>query len=527
MSKSTIEIVDLFYNPKSVAVIGASKAPMKGGNRIVHNLHSNGFKGQIYPVNPNYSEDDKIYGFNFKKSILDIEEDVDLAIFYVNNRIATNILKDCVKKGIKAAIIQSAGFEEVGVEGLKLRDEIASITENFSKLRIVGPNCMGISRFDGDYADKRGGFFTGQFSLANYKRGNAAIITQSGFLNGGIAPLIFKQYPNLGFRYIVSIGNKMDLGENEFLEYILEDDTVNVIAIYLESFKDPRKFISLCRKAKLLPKKTIILVKGGKTSQGMKAASSHTGALVEDERLIDSITKQAGVIQANNFFEMFQFLRTFSLMYKSGKKFPKNGNIALVIGSGGMGTVMGDVAMKYGLKFPEFGEHSYNILKTVFPDWMPPNRFALVDSWPTMEKAMMEAAKKAKKTDNKTVEKKTENNKEHSPFRMMGSFGNVMEVIQKAVLEEPKIEGLFTSIPGGPRGSGGTLDYMKPMLERIVKYPKPVFFYSVMESEGSLEMMRLYGKYNIPSFNRTEDIAKNFAALVQETKNREKFSKTS
>jgi acyl-CoA synthetase (NDP forming) len=214
-------------------------------------------------------------------------------------------------------------------------------------------------------------------------------------------------------------------------------------------------------------------------------------------------------------------------MYNSGKQFPKKGNIALVVGSGGMGTVMGDVAMKYGLKFPEFGEHSYNILKTVFPDWMPPNRFALVDSWPTMEKAMMDAAKKAKSTEKKTLEKTKENKKEQSPFRMMGSSGNVMEIIEKAVLEEPKIEGLFTSMPGGSRGHGGSIDYLKPMLERIAKYPKPVFFYSVMESEGSLELMRLYGKYNIPSFNRTEDIAKNFAALVQESKNREKFSKIS
>lgn len=315
-------------------------------------------------------------------------------------------------------------------------------------------------------------------------------------------------------------------GENEFLEYILEDDTVNVIAIYLESFKEPRKFISLCRKAKQLPKKTIILVKGGKTSQGMKAASSHTGALAEDGRLIDAIIKQAGVIQANNFFEMFQFLRTFSMMYKSGKKFPAKGNIALVVGSGGMGTVMGDIAMKYGLKFPEFGENSYNILKSVFPDWMPPNRFALVDSWPTMEKAMMDAAKKAKSAEKKSTEETTTNEKERNPFRMMGSFGNVMQVIQKAILEEPEIEGLFTSMPGGPRGHGGTMDFMTPMLERIAKYPKPVFFYSVMESEDSLEMLRLCGKYNIPFFTRTEDIAKNFAILVQETKNKERFSKT-
>lgn len=525
MSDSVIEIVDLFYNPKSVAVIGASKVPVKGGNRIVKNLQTNGYKGQIYPVNPNYNEEDEVCGFRFYKSVLDIEGEVDLAIFYVNNRIVTNILKDCVKKGIKAAIIQSAGFEEVGVEGLKLRDDIATITENFTKLHIIGPNCMGISRFDGDYDDKKGGFFTGQFTLKNYKRGNVAIITQSGFLNGGIAPLIFRQYPNLGFRYIVSIGNKMDLGENEFLEYILKDDTVNVIALYLESFKDPRKFISLCRKAKQLPKKTIILVKGGKTSQGMKASSSHTGALAEDGSLIDAIIRQAGVIQANNFFEMYQFLRTFSMMYKSGKKFPTNGNIALVVGSGGMGTVMGDVAMKYGLKFPEFGEKSYNILKSIFPDWMPPNRFALVDSWPTIEKAMMDAAKKAKSTAEMSTKNASTNKKDLNPFRTE-PFGNLMEVIQRAVLEEPNIEGLIAAMPGGPRGRDGTTDFVTPMLERIAKYPKPVFLYTVMESEDSLEMLRLCGKYNIPFFTRTEDVAKNFAILVQETKNKERFSKT-
>ena len=167
MSNSVIKIVDLFYNPKSVAVIGASKVLMKGGNHIVKNLHSNGYKGQIYPVNPNYNEEDEVYGFKFYKSVLDIEGEVDLAIFYVNNRIVTKILKDCVKKGIKAAIIQSAGFEEAGVEGLKLRDEIAAITENFTKLHIVGPNCMGISRFDGDYDDKKGGFFTGPVSYTH------------------------------------------------------------------------------------------------------------------------------------------------------------------------------------------------------------------------------------------------------------------------------------------------------------------------------------------------------------------------
>ncbi|MHA1727392.1 MAG: CoA-binding protein [Promethearchaeota archaeon] len=508
----SMDILDKFFNPRSISVIGASKNPMKGGNRIVNNLITNGYKGKIYPVNPNYSKNDEIYDLKFYQSILDIEEDVELAIFYVSNRFIPDIIKDCVKKGISLALIQSAGFTEVGLEGLKLRDEIVNLTEKFSKMRIIGPNCMGISRFDGNYdSDQKGGFFTGQFVIQNYKRGNTAIITQSGTINAGTLRGIFRQYPNLGFRYIASIGNKMDLGENEFLEYILNDTTVNVIALYLESFKKPRKFISLCRQAKKLPNKTIILLKGGKTIQGIRATSSHTGALAENIQLIDAIIKQSGVIQADTFTEMFQFLRTFSMMYKSGKELPKKGNIAVVVGSGGWGTVIADILMKYGLKFPEFGEKSYNTIKSIFPSWMPPNRFALVDSWPTIEKAMRDAAKKSSKVAN-----------DRNLYRMIKSR-NVMQVIQQAVLEEPKIEGLFTSLPRGFRDSNGDVDYLIPMLERIAKYPKPIFYYVRSESEEYLKMLRLFGKYNIPVFAGAEDIVKNFAILVQEAQTKEKF----
>ncbi|MHA1256114.1 MAG: hypothetical protein ACTSPS_11005 [Promethearchaeota archaeon] len=167
-------------------------------------------------------------------------------------------------------------FEEVGKHGLELKDEIVKITENFSKIRIIGPNCLGISKIDGDSdskGDERGGLFTGFAYFSNYKRGNIAIITQSGTLNGGYLGHQMEAYPDTGYRYSCAIGNKMDLDETYFLEYMLEDPTVNVIAIYLESFKDPRKFIELCRRARN-KKKTIILAKGGLTSQGQKGNQS-------------------------------------------------------------------------------------------------------------------------------------------------------------------------------------------------------------------------------------------------------------
>ncbi|MHA1727874.1 MAG: CoA-binding protein [Promethearchaeota archaeon] len=535
MSDGNNNILNLFFEPRNVCVIGASKSPFKGGNRIINNLKSNNYKGEIYPVNPNANGD--VYGYPFLSSVLDIEESVDLAILYVGNRLIPQILKDCIKKGIKAALIQASGFSEVGKAGIALKEDIIKITDNFSKIRIVGPNCMGLSKISGDYdSDEKGGFFSGFGVLSNYKRGNISIITQSGMLNGGFISGIFNLYPNTGFRYICSIGNKMDLGENEFLEYILEDDTVNVIAIYLENFKEPRKFISLCKKAKTMPNKTIILVRGGVTSQGQNAALSHTGSLAENTQLINAIIKQSCVIEASSFHEMFQFARTFSMMYKSGKIFPKLGNIGLVIGSGGAGTVFADLAMRHGLKFPEFGKKSFEILKSVFPEWMPPNRFALVDTWPTIEKAMMDAAELAKKkaieiNSNNTMsssrkmpeeEEKLDENKHKvmSGLNMPG-IGNIMRKIQEAVLGDPKIEGLFSMMPGGRRDLG--MEYFELMLERIGIHPKPIFFWTMIESEEFIDISRICGKFNIPVFSRTEELVKNFAILVMESKNKEKF----
>ncbi len=145
---STNKIIETFLNPKSVAVIGASKNPLKGGHRIVKNLVTNKFKGKIYPINPN--SDGELLGLEFKKSVLEIEEDVDLAVFYIPNRKIPKILEECIQKGIKGALIEASGFEEVGDKGLELRDQILEITDNFRKIRIMGPNCMGLTRVDGD-----------------------------------------------------------------------------------------------------------------------------------------------------------------------------------------------------------------------------------------------------------------------------------------------------------------------------------------------------------------------------------------
>jgi len=364
---SNMEIIHTFFNPKSVAVIGASKNPRKGGNRIVQNLIKNNYKGKIYLVNPN--SEGEIFGLKFYKSVLEIEDEVDIAIFYVGNTLIPRILKECIQKGIKGAIIESSGFEEVGIRGLELKKEIIEITDNFSKIRIVGPNCLGLTKIDGDSdSDKKGGFFTGFAVFDKYKRGNIAVISQSGTLNGGYLRHQMEEHPETGFRYSCAIGNKMDLDETYFLEYFLEDPTVNVIAMYLESFKHPRKFIELCRTANKMANKTIVLVKGGLTELGQKATLSHTGSLAENSKLIKAIIKQSGVIQAHNFHELFQFARTFSMMYNTKKKLPKIGNVSTITGSGGFGTILADLTKFYGLNFPDLGEKAYKALEAIYPE---------------------------------------------------------------------------------------------------------------------------------------------------------------
>jgi len=487
------KIIDLFLNPKSVAVIGASKNPMKGGHRIVDNLVSNNFKGKIYPINPN--SEGELFGLEFKKSVLEIEEEVDLVVFYVPNRKIPDILEECIQKGIKGAIIEASGFEEVGEKGLELRDQILKITDNFSKIRIIGPNCMGITRIDGDsdlQGNEKGGFFTSFAVFYTYKRGNIALISQSGMLNGGYLMYCIEKYPDLGIRYSCSIGNKMDLSEIEFLEYLIEDPTVNVIAMYLESFKDPRRFIELCKKARKKPNKTIILVKGGLTSQGQKASLSHTGSMAENSQLINAVIKQSGVIQAKNFYELFQFARTFSMMYNENKTMPHQDNIALVAGSGGAGTIVADIISEYGLKFPVFGDELYRTLVDIFPEWMPPNRFALIDIWPAMEKSMM-------------------NNM---------NPGDITSSIYKLLLNDENIAGILNMMFCSKRFRSFT-NY-KQVVKSIDHASKPIFFWLIGEIKEVRRVSRFMGEHNIPTFPNLSEMVKNFWILVQDSKNKNK-----
>ncbi|MCP4760625.1 MAG: hypothetical protein GY870_02515 [archaeon] len=478
MDESEKESIDLLFNPKSVAVIGASVKEMKGGNRILRNLLNNNYPypKKIYPINPK-SAGQEAYGLKFYASIFDIEDPIDVAIIFVANSLIPKILKECIKKGIKGAIIQAAGFEEVGDKGLILRDEIIEITENFKKIRIVGPNCTGLTNVINDNS----GFFSAFVTVDTIKRkGNIAVISQSGMLNAGYFIHIGSHYPNFGLKYSASVGNKMDLSEIEFLDYFLDDPDVNVIALYLESFKNPRKFLDLCKKAKLMDNKVVILLKGGQTIQGQRATLSHTGSLAENTKLSKVLIKQSGVIEVKSFNELFKTAITFSHMFEAGINFPKKGNVSIITVSGGAGTVSTDLINHYGLKIPKLKQETYKILEGIYPSWMPPSNIALLDLWPAIESSNLD-------------------------------LKGIHNISIDAVLSDPNIEGLFLTIFAV---SGYPLLKVSKLAKYQEKYKKPIFIWLFGEKEIIQRFSNRAEKKKLMVFTNLEEMIKNYRTII-------------
>ncbi|HIQ38547.1 MAG TPA: CoA-binding protein, partial [Methanothermococcus okinawensis] len=256
-------MLDAIFNPRSVAVIGASNTKGKVGYSIMKNLKvfvEYNPNNRVYPVNPKYSE---VLGFKCYKSILDIpEESIDLAVIAVPAEYVPTVLEECGEKGVKGAVVISAGFSEVG--NYHLEEEIRRIGKKYN-IRIIGPNCLGIINMYNR--------LNASFSREYFAEGNITFISQSGALITAvldIAPLL-----NLGFSKIVSLGNKVDVQESDILEYLIKDNTTKVVVLYIESIKDKRFIDSARRLAKVKP---IIALKGGRSEEGARAISSHTGS---------------------------------------------------------------------------------------------------------------------------------------------------------------------------------------------------------------------------------------------------------
>jgi acyl-CoA synthetase (NDP forming) len=362
-------MMELFFKPKSVAVIGASTNPKKDGNIIVNNIINSDFSGSVYPVNPTA---DQILGLKCYHSLLDVPGNVDLVVLIIPAPMCIQAMEECAKKGVKAVIIESMGFTEIGASGKKIQDRIVEIAKA-AGIRVMGPNCTGIVSRD---------IATTFFPMKNVPRGDVVMIGQSGLLAAGMASDIVVNQ-TLAINKICSIGNKCDVNENDLLEYFGDDEQTKVISMYLESIADGHNFVRIARK--VAAKKPVILLNGGRSEAGAKAAMSHTGSIASNARIVEAAIRQTGCIKADDFTELKDFAKVFST-----QPVPKGNGVAVVTAAGSIGVVVSDLCEEHGLKLPRFTSQTIDALKGVFHEQMPPSN--PVDLWFSIEKLGMSKA---------------------------------------------------------------------------------------------------------------------------------------
>jgi acetyltransferase len=335
-----------FFNPKSVAIVGASQKKGKVGYEILTNLVKSGYEGKLYPVNP---KADEIEGLKAYPDLESIGEVPDLVLIIIPAKVVPAIMKQCVKLGVDSVVIITAGFKEIGEAGKKLEKEVQQIARR-GKVRFIGPNCLGvISTYN-----KLNACFGGDLPT----EGGMGYISQSGALLAAL--LDMANAKGIGFSKLVSIGNKADVGELDIIKSLGEDDDTKVIAGYLESITNGDEFV---REAETIStKKPLLLIKSGGSSAGAQAASSHTGSLAGGERGYEAAFEKAGIVRCKSITEQFNYAQAFSNL-----PLPKGSNVAVITNAGGPGIMAADAIEGHGLNFASLSEETEKKLAEQLP----------------------------------------------------------------------------------------------------------------------------------------------------------------
>lgn len=339
-------MLEHFFSPSAVAVIGASKTPGKVGHDLLKNMISFGFGGRVFPVNPTA---DEVLGLKCYPSVTAIEGPVDLAVVVVPPKAVFEAIEQCGEKRIDSAIVITAGFKETGTEGARLERELLKLARQYG-VRILGPNCVGLI----DAHSRLNASFASGAPLP----GHIGFFSQSGALC--IAILDWALGANIGFSKFVSLGNKADINEIDLIEALAVDDQTKVILGYLEGIADGGRFMAAARE--VVPKKPLIIIKSGVTTAGAKAASSHTGALAGSDRAFEAAFKQTGVIRANSVADLFSYALAFA-----NQPLPQGPNLAIVTNSGGPGIIAADAADRTDLELVSLQKKTVDELRTFLP----------------------------------------------------------------------------------------------------------------------------------------------------------------
>jgi acetyltransferase len=338
--------LECFFTPGSIAVVGASRNPQKLGYVMLDNLLRARFKGPIYPVNPNA---ESVLGLPAYARIVDIPERIDLAILTVPASAVLQVVDECARKGVRAAVVITAGFRETGAAGAAREREIVEHARA-GGVRIVGPNSVGVintfANLNATFAE------TAPFSY------EIAVISQSGAIATAI--LDWARAIGVGFSKFVSLGNMADVNEIDMIEFLADDPQTKLIVGYLEGFTDGRRFMDVA--CALTPHKPFVAMKVGRSASGARAASSHTGSLASTDAVVDAAFRQAGVIRAYTMDELFDYTLAFSYLRP-----PRGNRIAIVTNAGGPGVMAADAIERYGLTLAKLSPVSSDRLAEGLP----------------------------------------------------------------------------------------------------------------------------------------------------------------
>ncbi len=372
----TIEALQPFFEPKSIAVIGASRTPGKGGYNIIENLQRLGFGGAVYPVNLRAEE---ILGLPACADVSQTPEAPELGLIIVPPDQVVASLQACIARGVRAVIIESAGFAEMSPEGAAVQAEIARLARA-GGVPVMGPNSVGTMNTANGLDTSLGRLKELFLPKGNLRRGRAGYLGQTGLFTGVYLPLINEE---TGLSKVACLGNKCDVDESDMLACFGEDPDTGFIGVYLESIADGRRFLDLCRD--IVPKKPVVAVKGAVTGPGARASITHTGSIAGRDELYDALFRQAGVIRADGFTRLWDFARAFV-----HAPLPQGDRIGIInlAGSGCVSAV--DACTRHGLRVAELGEATREKIAAVYPSWWKVR--SPVDVWAAIEASGFERA---------------------------------------------------------------------------------------------------------------------------------------
>jgi acetyltransferase len=384
VENQTVEIkrppsLDKIFKPNNVAVIGATEKVGSVGRTILKNLISNPFGGTIYPVNPKRPN---VLGIHAYKSVLDIPVDIDLAVIVTPAPTVPGVIQECIEKGIEGAIIISAGFKEIGAEGIELERQIMEIARG--KMRIIGPNCLGVM------LPLYG--LNATFALGMANPGNVAFISQSGAICTAVLDWSFEE--NVGFSAFASIGSMLDVGWGDLIYYLGDDPRTSSIVIYMESVGDARSFLSAAREVAL--KKPIIIIKAGRTAQAAAAAASHTGSLTGSDEVLDAAFSRSGILRVDKLSDVFYMSEVLAKQPR-----PRGNRLTIVTNAGGPGVLATDALIQGGGQLTEISDATMKQLNEFLPGaWSHNNPIDILgDAEPERYAKALEIAAKDENSD--------------------------------------------------------------------------------------------------------------------------------